>query len=114
MLFEFSVIPVGGDAHLSGVIAEVVGRIEASGLPYQLTPAATCIEGDWDAVMPVLRECHAIARRHSPHVVTLLKIEDDAGETNKLARNLRSVEEKAGHPLAIQPASSQPHEAGLA
>jgi uncharacterized protein (TIGR00106 family) len=113
MLFELSVIPIGGDVHLSGVIAKVVTRIEAAGLPYQLTPSGTCVEGDWDDVMPVLRECHEIARRHSPHVVTLVKIEDDAGETNKLARNVQSVEEKAGQVLATQPASSESHTAGL-
>ncbi|MGC1275643.1 MAG: MTH1187 family thiamine-binding protein [Planctomycetaceae bacterium] len=114
MLFEFSVIPIGGSEHLSGVVAEVVKQIEIAGLTYQLTPSATCVEGDWEVVMPVLHECHEIAKRHSSHVVTLIKIEDDAGETNKLARNLRSVEEQAGHPLATQPVSSQPRETGLA
>lgn len=107
MLFEFSIIPIGGSDHLSGVVADVVKQIEIAGLPYQLTPSATCIEGDWEVVMPVLRECHELAKRHSPHVMTLLKIEDDPGETNKLAGNLHSVEEQAGHPLATQPAPLQ-------
>lgn len=114
MLFEFSVIPIGGSEHLSRVVADVVKQIEISGLAYQLTPSATCVEGDWEIVMPVLHECHEIAKGHSPHVVTLIKIEDDPGQTNQLARNLRSVEEQAGHPLATQPAPSQPHETGLA
>ena len=92
---------------------DVIATLRRSGPPYQLTPTGTCLEGDWDAAMPVLQECHAIARRHSPHVVTLVKIEDDAGETNKLARNIRSVEEKAGHVLATVPPSSEPHAAGL-
>ena len=107
MLVELSTVPIGSGTHLSGVIAEVVTRIEASGLPYQLTPCGTCLEGDWDAVMPVVRECHELVRRHSPHVMTLIKIEDDGGETNKLARNVRSVEEKAGHRLATQPYEAQ-------
>jgi uncharacterized protein (TIGR00106 family) len=110
VLFQFSVIPVGGDAHFAAVVAAVVKQIELSGLPYQLTPSSTCIEGDWEIVMPVLHECHEIAKEHASHLVTLIKIEDDANETNMLSRNLASVEHEAGHPLATHPAP--PSEAG--
>ncbi|MBA3316047.1 MAG: MTH1187 family thiamine-binding protein [Planctomycetota bacterium] len=112
MLFELSVIPTG-DVHLSGVLAEVLKKIDASGVPYQFTPTGTCLEGDWDVAMSLMHECHQIARRRSPHVITTIRIDDD-GETNKLSRNIRSVEEKAGHPLATQPASSDAHKTGLA
>lgn len=112
MLFELSVIPTG-DVHLSPVIAKILEHIAASKIPYQFTPLGTCLEGEWGQVMPLIHECHAIARKHSPHVITSIKIDDDAGETNKLARNIRSVEEKVGHPLATEPASSQRNTAGL-
>lgn len=112
MLFDLSVIPTG-EVHLSPVIAKILERIEASKVPYQLTPTGTCLEGEWDTVMPLLHECHSIAREHSPHVITTIKIDDDAGEMNKLARNIRSVEEKVGHPLATEPFPSQPHTTGL-
>lgn len=45
MLCELSVIPTG-EIHLSGVIAEILKEIEASGVPYQLTPTGTCLEAD--------------------------------------------------------------------
>jgi uncharacterized protein (TIGR00106 family) len=112
MLFELSVIPTG-EVHLSGVIAQVLKAIDASGVPYQLTPAGTCLEGDWDTVMPLLHECHRIARHHSPHVITTIRIDDD-GESNKLAQNIRSVEEKAGVALSIMPASSDAYKGALA
>src|SRR5690606_24609134 len=98
---------------LSGVIAEILKEIEASGVPYQLTPTGTCLEADWDTLMPLVRKCHEIARKHSPHVITLIKLDDDAGESNKLARNVRSVEEKVGHPLATSPPSSESRTTGL-
>jgi uncharacterized protein (TIGR00106 family) len=112
MLFELSVIPTG-EVHLSGVIAEVLKKIDSSGVPYQFTPCGTCLEGEWDTVMPLLNECHRIARTRSPHVITTIRIDDD-GETNKLSRNLRSVEEKAGVALATMPVSSEPHTTGIA
>lgn len=99
MLFELSVIPVGGDGRMSDELAPVLRAIDSSGLPYQLGPGSTCIEGEWDQVMPLLRECHDLARRASRHVVTLIKVEDDADEKGKLRANVASVEQKAGQPL---------------
>lgn len=99
MLVEFSIIPVGNSTHMSGELAKVLHLIDTSGLAYQLTPSGTCIEGEWEAIMPLIQQCHARVRKTAAHVVTLIKIEDDAGERHKLARNVSSVEEKVGHPL---------------
>ena len=99
MLFEISVIPLGGDIHLSDELGDVLSVIDRSGLRYQLGPGSTCIEGEWDEAMALIRDCHAEARRRSKHVITLIKVEDDEGQRDKLRSNVRSVEEKAGRPL---------------
>lgn len=103
MLVEFSVIPLGRDPHISDEIAEALKVLEESGLPYQLTPSATCIEGAWDEVMPVIRRCHARVRELAPHVITSIKVEDDEDGDNKLLKNVTSVEEKLGHSVAAGP-----------
>jgi uncharacterized protein (TIGR00106 family) len=100
MLLELSIVPLGRDTHLSDEIAEVVKLVDASGLSYQLTPSGTCIEGEWDDVMALVRKCHARARDLSTHVITTLQIEDEAGARDKLARNVQSVEEKLGRSVA--------------
>ena len=97
MLVELTIIPIGGDAHMSDEIAEALKIIEKSGLPFELTPSATCIEGEWAEVMPVIQRCHERVRAGCPHVITNIKIEDDAGAKNKLMSNVASVEEKIGH-----------------
>jgi len=99
MLFEISVIPLGGDTHLSDELAPVLSLIDRSGLSYQLGPGSTCIEGEWDEAMDLIRACHREARRRSQHVITLIKIEDDEGQHDKIRSNVASVEEKAGRPL---------------
>ena len=99
MLVELSVMPIGGDSHTSRKLAEILKLIDASGLPYQLTPTATCIEGKWEEVMPIIRQCHNRVRQSSPHVITMIQIEDEEGADDKLRRNVASVEEKAGRPL---------------
>ena len=99
MLVELSIIPLGGDTHLSDEIAEVLELVDASGLPYQLTPSGTCIEGEWDEVLSLVRRCHERARARSNHVFTTIRIEDEEGGRDKLVRNVTSVEEKVGRTL---------------
>jgi uncharacterized protein (TIGR00106 family) len=91
---------------LSDELAEVLKVVDGSGLRYQLGPTSTSIEGDWDEVMGTIRECHRQARRASRHVITLIKIEDDEGERNKLEDNVESVEVKADRPLATAEATA--------
>lgn len=111
MLVELSVIPLGRGTHLSDEIADVIEIIHASELPYQLTPAGTCIEGKWDEVMPVVRECHELMRERTSHVITTIKIDDEAGATDKLRSNIRSVEEKSGHSSRLRAPQDVVHEA---
>jgi uncharacterized protein (TIGR00106 family) len=99
MLVELSIMPLGGNSHLSGEIAKALDLIDSSGLRYQLTATATLIEGEWDEVLPLIKRCHERMRESSSHIITNIKIEDDAGELNKLRRNVASVEEKVGRPL---------------
>ena len=95
MLFDLSIIPVDGNIHTSNEIAKALVVIEASGLPYQLTPSGTCIEGEWDQVMPVIKGCHNQVRQGSSHLIMIIRIEDDAGEEDKFSQNVASVEQKA-------------------
>lgn len=99
MLVELSIIPIGTNLHMSAELAKALQLVDASGLPYQLTPSGTRIEGEWDAVMPLIHQCHERVRKSAPHVITMIKIEDDEDERHKLTRNISSIEEKVGHPL---------------
>ena len=57
------------------------------------------VETGWDEAMELIRACHGEARRRSKHVITLIRVEDDEGEHDKIRTNVASVEEKAGHAL---------------
>jgi uncharacterized protein (TIGR00106 family) len=97
MLIELSITPLGTGTHISDAIAEAVRLVDASGLPYQVTATGTCVEGDWNDVMPLVRQCHERVRQLSPHVVTVIQIEDEEGAHNKLTQNVASIAEKIGH-----------------
>ena len=80
MLVELSIVPLGSAVQWSDQLAEALKLIDASGLPYVLTPSGTCIEGEWDEVMALVRQCHERVRRSSPHVLTSIRIEVADGE----------------------------------
>jgi uncharacterized protein (TIGR00106 family) len=62
MLVELSVNPLGRGTHLSHDLAEILKLIDDSQLRYCLTPLGTCIEGDWDELMALVKKCHDQAR----------------------------------------------------
>lgn len=103
MLADLCIIPIGHGTHTSTVLADVLKIIKDSGLSYQLTPTSTCIEGSWSDVMAVVQRCHEAVRDESPHLVTLLRIEDDVDLGGKLAKNVASVEKEAGEAFATSP-----------
>lgn len=45
MLMELTVIPLGRGRSLSADLADVIGQIDQSGLPYRVTPFGTLLEG---------------------------------------------------------------------
>jgi len=110
MLIELSINPLGRGTHLSHDLAEILKTVDESGLKYCLTPLGTCIEGEWDEVMALVKRCHQQERTRSKHVLTTVRIEDEDGATDKLNANIASVERAVGHqlrrPVLVQTASS--------
>ncbi|MBD3320347.1 MAG: hypothetical protein GF350_04545 [Chitinivibrionales bacterium] len=96
MLAELSFIPVNGKTRMSDDIAEAIKIIAQSGLSYRLTPAATCIEGEWGPVMQVIGRARQKMLEKNSHLITILKTEDENGDTNKLASNVDSINAKLG------------------
>lgn len=99
MLVELTINPLGRGTHLSKDLAEILKIVDASGLPFSLTPLGTCIEGDWDQVMDVVKKCHEYAKSFSHHVMTSIQIEDEERTANKLEDNVAAIERLAGHKL---------------
>ena len=100
MLVELTIDPLGRGTHLSKDLAEILKIVDSSGLPYCLTPFGTCIEGDWDQVMDLVKRCHAEAKSLSHHVMTSIRIEDEDRTVNKLEENVTAIERLAGHKLS--------------
>lgn len=100
MLVELSINLLGRGTHLSQDLAEILKTIDDSGQRYCLTPFGTCIEGEWDEVMGLVKQCHERARNLSSHVMTTIRIEDEEGAKEKLTENIAAVERAAGRRLS--------------
>lgn len=97
MIFELSVIPIGAGTSLSRYIAEVMRVIEASGLVYESHSMGTNIEGGWDDIMPVVRECHeGLYRMGVERISTTLRISDRRDKPYTMAGKLASLKQKMG------------------
>ena len=99
MLLELSVIPLGRGRSISADLADLMRIIDASGLDYRLTAAGTILEGTWDQVMDVAKKCHSEMLRKTERVITLMKVDDYAHRSGRLAAAVASVEQKTGKPL---------------
>ncbi len=99
MLVEFSVVPVGTGVSISPQIAEVLRIVAESGLQYKANPMGTVLEGNWDAVMAVVKKCHDTVMKDSERALTTITIDDRKGKEARIEKKLESVEQKLGMKL---------------
>lgn len=94
LLAEFSIFPVGSDVSLSKYVARSMDIIERSGLPYRVNAMGTVVEGDYNAVMALIKKCHMRMRKDNARVVTIIKIDDRKGKRGRLQGKIESVQRK--------------------
>ena len=102
MLAELEIIPIGTkSASLSGLLAEVAKLIDTSGLDYRVGPMGTVIEGEWDPIMRLARQCHEAMLKSTSRVITTIRIDDrtDKPGAGRIVQKVKSLEQAAGRSL---------------
>ena len=57
------------------IVDEVIAYIKSTGLKYYVGPFETTIEGDYDKLMDIVKECqHVAVRAGAPGVMTYIKV----------------------------------------
>lgn len=100
VLLEFSMSPGGKGGSLSPFVARSLDIIDKSGLPYQLTPMGTILEGEWDEVMAVVTTCYQALRVDCERISVNIKIDARAGTGGRIKSKVESVEQKLGRKLS--------------
>ena len=96
MLLELNILPLGRGPSIGSDIADVVKIIDASGLDYKLTAEGTILEGSWDQLMDVAKQCHNEMRKKTDRVITIMHADDYGDRTGRLSGAVESVAKKVG------------------
>jgi uncharacterized protein (TIGR00106 family) len=95
VIADLTVIPLGVGVSLGSYVAECERILKKAGLNARLHAFGTNIEGEWDAVMAAVQECHqALHAMGVPRVSTTLKLGTRTDRAQTMEDKVRSVEEK--------------------
>jgi len=92
------VVPLGtATPSVSKYVAGVERVLRDSGLKHELTGMGTIIEGDLDAILPVIRKMHEQPFGEGvQRVSTSIRIDDRRDKAGSIEGKVRSVREKLG------------------
>lgn len=97
VIVELSIFPVDkSGASLSPYVARVLRVLQASGLPCELNPMGTCIEGDWEPVWAAVSACMRELQKDSERVYLTVKADWRRGADRRMAAKVDAVREKLG------------------
>lgn len=96
VLLEFSMTPLDKGESVSAYVSRSLDIIDKSGIPYRMGPMGTCLEGEWDEVMAVVKACLERMESDCNRISITIKADCRKGATGRLDGKIRSVEEKLG------------------
>ncbi|HPR65240.1 MAG TPA: MTH1187 family thiamine-binding protein [Thermoanaerobaculia bacterium] len=99
ILAEFSMTPLDKGESVSTYVARSLDIIDRSGLPYRLGPMGTCVEGSWDEVFGVIRDCFNRMQEDCGRISISMKVDFRKGKSGRLDSKIKTVESKVGRSL---------------
>ena len=102
MLAELEIVPIGTQSpSVSSLLAEVAKLIDRSGLDYRVGSMGTVVEGEWDHIMTLAKQCHQAMLASAGRVMTTIRIDDrtDRPSAGRITQKIQSLEAKVGKPL---------------
>lgn len=91
MLASFSIVPIGVGEELKTYISDIIKIIDESGLEYKLGAMQTTVEGEQDAVMSLIMQCHNFMKTQSSRILTHITIDDRKGATKRIEGKVKDV-----------------------
>jgi len=99
VVLEFKMFPVGKGESLSGYVAKSLEIVDASGLDYECRSLGTTIEGRYDEVMGVVRQCFEAMAAECHRIQCTIKLDYRKSQNGRLKSMGSSVEQKLGKAL---------------
>jgi uncharacterized protein (TIGR00106 family) len=99
VLLEFSMSPLDKGESLGPYVARILDIIDKSGLPYKLTPMGTILEGEYDEVTAVVRDCFNELQPDCRRISVSIKIDYREGTESRLESKINRIESLLGRNL---------------
>lgn len=97
VILDLCVVPLGVGVSVSKYVVACEEIIQQAGLKSSLHAYGTNIEGEWDTVMAVVKQCHEkIHAMGAPRITTTIKLGTRVDRPQTMEDKVRSVEEKLG------------------
>ncbi|WP_299055478.1 thiamine-binding protein [uncultured Nocardioides sp.] len=95
MIVAFSIAPATADetGGVTEAVAAAVRVVRESGLPHETNAMFTNVEGEWDEVMAVVKQCVDVVAAVSPRVSLVLKADIRSGRTGELTGKVDRLEQ---------------------
>ncbi len=94
VLLEFSMSPLGKGESVGKYVSRSLEIVDKSGVEYRLNPMGTVLEGEWDDVMDVVRQCYERMRKDCNRISCTMKVDFRKGKNGRLSGKVASVEKR--------------------
>ena len=94
ILLEVSMSPLGKGESVGKYVARSLEIIDKSGVDYRLNPMGTVLEGEWDDVLRVVKQCYERMREDCNRISCSIKIDYRKGAKGRLNGKVASVERR--------------------
>lgn len=94
VLLEVSMSPLGKGESVGKYVARSLEIIDKSGVEYRLNPMGTVLEGEWDEVMAVVKQCYERMRKDCNRISCSIKIDYRKGAAGRLDSKVASVQKR--------------------
>jgi len=92
ILLEFSMSPLDKGESVSKYVSRSLDIIDQSGVSYRLNPMGTVLEGEWDEVMAVVKQCYERMRQDCNRISCAVKIDAREGQSDRLRTKTQKLE----------------------
>ena len=96
LIIELSMNPLGKNESVSKEVTKIINVIDRSGIDYKLGPMGTCIEGEWDDVMGVVKKCFVELNRDCNRITFSIKGDWRIGDKPRIDSKIESIERELG------------------
>ena len=91
VLLEFSMSPLDKGESLSPYVSRIIEIVDKSGVNHRLTAMGTILEGEYDEVMSVVRDCFKELREDCNRISVNLKMDYRKGPQSRMDSKINKL-----------------------